>query len=357
MLQKIVRFTDKSRYCAEIISLNGIGVVGQEMLDEGMTVHSFSLKSWKIFFSLIALARLLRTIKPDIVQTWMYHGDFFGGVLAKICTKAKIIWGIRVTLDGKNLEQRSTWVLAYINALLSHFIPDVIISNSVDGRDSHIRSGYARKKFVLVPNGFETERYQFDKIKRIKSRTEWQIGDGDFVIGMAGRYVKQKDWLTFFKLIADLCKHNPNIKAVVCGSKMDNGNPALGAVIDELQIRDRIVMLGPISNMIDFYCGLDLFALTSIFEGFPNVVGEALAIGLPCVVTNAGECRELVEACYVAPCGAVSALSAMCQRIIDMDDLQLVKYKSELAHSLRARYDIKNIVQLQQEIYDSLVHG
>ncbi|MEI6286993.1 MAG: glycosyltransferase [Bacillota bacterium] len=355
MLQKIVRYTDKSCFDVEIISLNGMGVIGRELVADGIAVHAFSLNSKHFFSSLIAIARLLRKLQPDIVQTWMYHGDFFGGVLAKICTKAKIIWGVRVALHGKQLERRSTWALALLNALLSYFVPDVIISNSLDGRDTHIRFGYAKNKFILLPNGFETERFKFNSAKREEVRAQWQVNDQEFVIGMAGRYAAQKDWSTFLKLINELRKKNLQVKAIICGLDIDDENRDLIENIDKLDNKDSVILLGPLTNMIDYYCGLDLFVLTSLFEGFPNVVGEALAIGIPCVVTDAGDCRELVDDRYVAPCGEVSTLGVMCQMIIDMDKYRLAEHKEKLAKSLREKYDIKNIVIRQQDIYVNLM--
>src|SRR5690606_5143753 len=128
MLKRLVLNSNNlENFHHEVISLTDLGIVGQDLESAGIRVHTLGMNSLislpRMYFKLV---KLLKIIQPDVVQTWMYHADFLGGIAAKYVGVKKIIWGIRTT-DVTKGGSKLTVILRSICAKLSYSVPTNIV--------------------------------------------------------------------------------------------------------------------------------------------------------------------------------------------------------------------------------------
>ena len=106
-----------------VVSLTDIGPIVRQLIDAGISFNSIGMRNvMNVPFAFLKLRRLLFHFQPDIVQTWMYHADFLGGVAAKSLGFDNIVWNIRSTNIDKG-GSRATLIIRKICALLSYYIP------------------------------------------------------------------------------------------------------------------------------------------------------------------------------------------------------------------------------------------
>ena len=149
-LYKICKYDKYNKHV--VISLKGTGKYFYLLNKIGVKVYCLNLKFYAIY-QFLSFITLLKFLKPDVVQTWMYHADFFGGLAAKIVGIKNIFWNIR----NSNLDKKtkfSTKLVLKINAILSNFIPNKIISCSKNSIKIHHALGY-KNKFIYIGNGIK----------------------------------------------------------------------------------------------------------------------------------------------------------------------------------------------------------
>lgn len=270
-----------------IISLTQLGPIGFELKQAGYDVMALGMGGAtsvpKTFFKLRAE---LKKQQPDIVQTWMYHADFFGGLAAKTLGIKNIIWNIRNThIKAGGI---GNYIFRRTCGLLSYVIPKTIIYVSYSSQKEHLKAGFNPKNSNVIGNGFDTDKYAFSQSCRATYRVEMELSNDDFAIFSVGRSVPAKDHKTFIKSICIARESNPKIKGVLIGREIS---------LDIFEIteeqRTGFIVLGERSDISCILSAADAFCLHSITEGFPNVLGEAMSIGLPCVSTKAGD-AELI---------------------------------------------------------------
>lgn len=274
-----------------VISLMDMGKYGSILEQEGVKVYYLNINPSKIKFKkIIELYSLIRTLNPTIVQTWMYHADFLGGLTAKIAGVPKIFWGIRHSNLNINTIKKSTYIIMKICALLSYLIPYKIISCSRDAISSHINQGYKKNKFELVQNGYDLTKFKPNFDGKITFNYNKPI------IAMVARYDIQKDHQNLIKALSLLKSENINFHAVLVGTGMIKENKELVQLIlqNNLILNEDITLYGPCNNIPALMNGVDLHVLSSLGEAFPNVLAEAMACGVPCVSTNVGDANEIV---------------------------------------------------------------
>jgi glycosyltransferase involved in cell wall biosynthesis len=244
----------------------------------------------------LRLVRQIRSIRPDLVQTWMYHGDLIGGLAAKLAGVRRIVWGLHhTTLDAEG-SSRSTRYIARLNAALSRYVPSRIISCSNSGTAIHQTLGYAPDRFTVVTNGIDADEYRPDPALRARVRQEFDVPDGHLLLGCVGRYAPQKDHENFLRALAILSTEGRAFAALLVGRGTDPGNQRLVDRIDDLGLTNRVRLAGPRTDVPAIMNALDIHVLGSAFgEAFPNVVGEAMACGTPCVATDLGDCRVIID--------------------------------------------------------------
>lgn len=335
MLKRLVIHSiQKQQFEHIVISLTDLGVIGPELQNEGIKVYSLGMKNaLSTPIILIRLRKLLKVIKPNIVQTWMYHADFIGGIVAKSIGIRKIIWGIRTT-DVSQAKSNITVYLSKICAKLSYTIPDYIICAANVSRDYHVNLGYNRSKMIVIPNGFELDELLISEAYNLEIRNEINLSIDDITIGSIGRFNLDKNQRLFIVTASILIKKFPKLKFLIVGKDNTKDNVELMSWINEYGLSDSFRLLGLRDDVTKCLNAIDIFCLHSKTEGFPNVLGEAMAIGLPCVSTDVGDAAYIMgDLGKLVPTNNADELAKAIENIIhttlrDIEALDKLKLES-----------------------------
>lgn len=295
-----------------VVSLMDEGKYGPLLRRVGARVTCLNMPRGRLRLTgLWRLWRLLGVERPQVVQTWMYHGDFIGGTIARLAGVRRVCWGIRTSTLEPGKSSRSTIWIARFNARLSHWVPQVIICCSEKARVVHAALNYAADKMVVIPNGYDLAQFCPDLGARERLRREWQIPDDTFVIGMVGRLDPQKDHENLLAALATLKLRGVPFLGVLVGNGLVPDNPSIARLISAYGLDDNVRLLGQRGDIPAVMNALDLHVLSSAFgEAFPNVLAEAMACGTPCVTTHVGDAAEIVgETGWVVPPRDADALA------------------------------------------------
>lgn len=295
MLKRLVLYSQQNRkFHHDVISLTDLGVIGRDLKEAGIRVYTLNMRSALSIFSIyFSLRKLLKEIKPEVVQTWMYHSDLIGGLAAKSIGINNIIWGIRNTeLDSNSGIIKKT--IRKSCALLSYKIPKKIICVANKAKTSHENIGYCEEKMLVIPNGFDIHRFNVNNELRYKYRDELKVGHDRLVIGNIGRFTPAKNQVNFIKACLLLLKKGYDFDVIIAGRDISLNNFEIKQLVGD---KKNFKVIGEIDQPEKFYNAIDVFCLSSITEGFPNVLGEAMATKRICLTTDAGDAKEILGNC------------------------------------------------------------
>jgi glycosyltransferase involved in cell wall biosynthesis len=308
-----------------VISMLGMGKYGTLLREAGILVRCLNMPKGKISLKgLIYLWKLIRRIEPYAIQTWMYHADLIGGVIARIAGHQNLIWGIRNSTLVPGLTSRTTIFIARLCASLSYILPHKIITCAQSAMDVHVALGYSSSKFVVIPNGYDFQQFRPDSGARKKMRLGWGIDGKIAVLGMVARFDPQKDVDNLFQSLKIAYDSNPNFHCVLIGSGMDKGKNQLIETLTRNQLENKVTLLGPHNNIAAVMNALDVHILSSKFgEAFPNVLAEAMACGTPCISTDVGDAKIILNSTgWIVPPQSPQSLSDAI-----LEALELIKEK------------------------------
>jgi glycosyltransferase involved in cell wall biosynthesis len=321
MLHKLVSRIDRDRFDVHVISLTTAGEIGMSMIEEGISFRAINAaRSIPDPSAFIRLIRSLRNIRPDILQTWMYHSDLVGGFAARFVRSLPVAWNIRHSdLDPDHIRKRTIRVARWC-ARLSRRLPERIVCCSRASMETHAAIGYDRERMVVIPNGFDISMFKPDPGARNSIRDELGLRRDTPLVGLVARYHPQKDHRTFIRAAGILHAEMPGAGFVMCGGEVSPDNEDLVALISEAGLGDSVHLLGRRSDIERIQASLDVASSSaSSGEGFPNIIGEAMSCGVPCVVTDVGDSSEIVgDSGIVVEPGDPEALAAGWKRILAM---------------------------------------
>ncbi len=278
-----------------VISMMDNGKYGDLLKAENIEVHTLDMPIGKLTLSgIFKLYKLIRLKKPNVVQTWMYHANLIGGIIAKIARVKKIIWGIHHSSLDKKANKRSTILIAKFSAKLSRFIPSDIVYCAEKSYQVHSDIGYKCKSMQVVANGYELDKFYPNK-KNIENLTNnLNLNFTKNIIGFVARFDELKDHDNLFQALK-LLKQKVDFKCLLIGANMFETNNELIKLIRKYDLMENILLLGERSDIANLMNLLDIHILSSHSEAFPNVLCEAMACGTPCITTDVGDAGFIVK--------------------------------------------------------------
>lgn len=357
MLWKLLSRIDGTRCEPSVISLSA--AAPPVMLDafRKLGVHCELLGLRPGLGAASGLHRLvpaLRRLAPDLLQGWMYHGNVAASLAAAFMRpRVPVLWNVRATLMERMHEKRLTRIVIWASGRLSS-LPVRIINNSLVSATEHEqRVGYSRAGRVVLPNGFDTDAFRPCREARQALRQSLGLAEDTVLVGLAARYHPMKDHGSFLRAAQGVSRAHPDAHFVLAGEGVDSSNPELAACVAAYGLGGRVHLLGIRHDMHAVFAGLDVVAsASSSGEGFPNVIGEAMSCGVPCVVTDVGESALVVgDTGVVVPPRDAEALALAISRLIASG----AAYRARMGTSARQRvlekYSLESIVRQYEDLY------
>lgn len=356
-LLKLVSRMDRSRFRNHVICLADEGSLGPKISATGIPVNALHMPRGRVTLQgLMELRKLIRKIKPGILQTWMYHADLLGVLFGKLARISHICWNIRCSNMDLVRYPVTTRITVKLCAMLSA-LPHLIIANSQNGRSYHQGMGYKGNRWELIPNGFDLKNFKPDN--QGKERLAKELGLDDkplpFFIGYIARFDAMKDHPTFVDAASRLLRERSDVHFLLAGQHVDWKNRELTERIPK-DFYGNFHLLGERDDIERISAGLDIASSVSTGEGFSNVIGEAMACGVPCVVTDVGDSAFIVgkTGLVVRPRDSEGLLSAW-RQLLDLGRDARAELGKAARERIKACFDLSKIVERYEEVYTSLV--
>lgn len=318
-----------------VISLGSGGIFAPRLRELGVTVYELGMsKGRPDLFVPFKIARILRDNQIDVVSTWMYHADLIGGLGARL-VRIPVIWGIRNSTLSRQHTSLATRSIAALNAVVSKWLPTWIISCSVRAREIHEKLGYAPRKFRVIPNGVDVNKFKPDAVARDEVRNELGLDRSAPLVGLIARFDPQKNHQGFLNAFARVAAQVPTAHAVLVGGGTTVDNAELVRWIEEAGSCGHVHLLGPRQDIARIAAALDVSVLSSTYgEAFPSVLAESMSCGVPCVATDVGDASLIVgEVGAIVAVGDMAQLAEEICRVLLADEYQ----KRRLADAARSR--------------------
>lgn len=311
VLRRLIEGSDAGSFSWEVVSLTSIGPIGRELQSGGIPVHALEVSEPFGFAAAVPrLARLLRARRPDVVQTWMYHGDLVGGLAARLAGSMAVVWGVHAgspPLEGASFLERAG---LRTNASLSRRVPARIICCSHTTARVHASLGYDKTKMVVVPNGFAIDTAP------TTSEREQNVP----VVLRVGRDHPDKDIPTFLGALARIRQEGVEVRGVLVGPGLHRGNRKLVEQVRKAGLSEHVDLLGPRGDVDQLLRAASVAVSSSSGgEGLPLIVGEAMAAATPVVTTDVGDSALVVDdPARVVPPRNHDALGEAIKRVLEL---------------------------------------
>jgi glycosyltransferase involved in cell wall biosynthesis len=358
---------ESNGFTHKIFSLGPNDINAARFRSAGRDVRTFGLRgalaSGSIFQTyragtgLFRLAFELWQESPDLVQTWMYQSDIIGGVLGRLLGK-KVIWGIfNSNLSPNNYSRRTNRVISACG-VLAKWIPATIVACSEKGSASHREIGYPNTKIVGFPTGVDIGRFQKTILGRQMFRAANGVQPNRSVIGMLARWDVQKDHRTLLRSFEKVTRKQNELELWLAGGYgIDESNSELMAMIRELRLDDRVKLFGSLSeDLVKYYSSLDIFVLSSLGEGVPNVLLEAMSIGLPCIASEVGDVKRVLnDVGIVVPPGDIDFLASSIDTVLSLSKGEREDMGARSREKVLEHYSQSQMIESFSKIYEKVL--
>jgi glycosyltransferase involved in cell wall biosynthesis len=337
-----------------VVSLTDDGVFGAKLRAAGIGVTCLGMGGVAgSCLGMLALLRLLKRLRPQVVQTWMYHADLVGGIVSRLAG-VPVCWGIRNGNLAMERTKRSTRVIAKVCAWLSAVIPARIVSCSTNAGAAHREFGYA-DRFVVIPNGLDLEVWRPAPNRRVPVRDTLGVPQDSFLVGHIGRADPQKDHANLLAAFERFAAHQPRAHLLLVGAGLSAGDEYLRTLLRGRDLGSCLTALGPRDDVPELLQALDLFVLSSAGEAFPNVVIEAMACGIPCVVTDVGDSAAIVgDAGWTVPPHDAAAMANALQEAVLESPVEHLARRDRARRRIQRDYDVNRMAIAYQKLWNEI---
>ena len=280
-----------------------------------------------------------------------------GGVAARTTGFRNVVWCIRST-DIRKGGSKVTILIRKVCAWLSEYLPRAIVCAAESSRQVHEVVGYAPNKMQVIPNGFELEKLVPVNTSGAAVRDELGISKSCKVVISVGRFNPVKDHRSFIEAAGMVAAQRDDVRFILVGRGLESENPELQSMIEATHKRGAFYLLGERDDVPACLAASDIFCLHSVTEGFPNVLGEAMAVGVPCITTDVGDAAFLLDQPeWVVPAGSPKRLAEKILNMLSMPDSARKKLGETAALRIRGDFTMDVVSRKYFELYQSLLRS
>ncbi|MEQ1076353.1 glycosyltransferase [Acinetobacter johnsonii] len=340
MLARLIQCTEQ-QYEHVIIALMKTSEVYQSTLERCQSYYALGWNGINTLGTIKKLRGLLKQIQPKIVQCWMYHANALTSLsIIGLAQKPNVVWGIHHSLASPKDESISTKIALGISKILSQQA-SAIIYCAHSSMQQHQAFGFKNGNSQVIANGVFLDKFQPNL--ELHQPT---------VIGFAGTYRHAKGYPYLFETMGLLKDQDIIFKIAGSGASLEN--PELKALFDQYQLdSQKVHLLDQISDMPAFYQSIDAFLMTSITEGFPNVLVEAMASGLPCISTDVGDAKYIVQDLgAIVPPRNAHALAEEILAYVQKTEAEKHALKQATRERVEAHFSIEKVSQQYMQVWE-----
>jgi glycosyltransferase involved in cell wall biosynthesis len=352
VLVNLIRHGDKSRFEFEVATMYGQGVYWERLRDLGVPVHSLSFAPHVPLY-VPKLVWLCLTRRYNIVHTHLIGANVIAKPLAALCGVP-----VRINHDHCNdkLADPRRWVPVVdrlTNRLSSH-----VIAVSQSTREYAVKEEEVPASRVsTIYNGIDLDIYRPQPEKRAAARAALGLPPDAFVVAGIGRLVPQKNFSLFLDVAAAVLARNPRAFFVIAGTGQEERT--LRESARRLGIESRLRFLGYVAAMPELYPAIDMLLLTSLYEGLPITILEAMASGTVIVSSRLDGVGEIlldgVDSALV-PSGDTAAFTARVCELIDQPSLA-ARYAQAALEKVHAHYSAQSMARSVEAVYSAYLPG
>lgn len=354
MLFKLLSKTHKS-HVQTVVSMKDEGTIGPRIKALGVPVHTLNLGSTVPNpFCFFPMKSVVHQFRPDVIQGWMYHGNVMASLASKFSdSHPPVLWNIQQSVRRVSDYGWLTGLVIRFGAFISRD-PAKIIYVSHTGAGQHASLGYLGEKKIVIPNGIDCETFHPDDEARRQARAELGMGEDNVLVGLVARYHPMKDHAGFLAAAGQLARTHPRVRFVLIGKGVTNDQPAIQQLVGKHDLQNRILLLGERHDTPQLTAALDIACSASAWgEALSVAIGEAMACGVPCVVTDVGDSSYLVGDTGISvPPREPQALAEALGKLVDAGP----DYRHTLGDAARKRvendFSLPAIVRRYEEVYE-----
>jgi len=344
-------------HCQAVISLKDEGTIGPKIRELGIPVYSVGMRRWSPNpFRALPMISAARSFNPQVIQGWMYHGNLMASLAgAGMQHPTPVVWDIQQSITSVGSYGWMTGAVIRLGALVSKH-PSTIIYASRTGANQHENLGFHAARQIIIPNAIDCQAFHPDSTWARQIRDEFGFDDDTVLVGQVARFHPMKDHAGFLRAAALLVQRYPSARFVLIGTNVTMEQPVLRQLVVELQLQDRVVLLGERSDMPRLTAALDIACSPSAWgEAFSLAIGEAMASGVPCVVTDVGDSAFIVaDTGFSVPPSDAQALAHAIGQLIEAGP----DYRRQLGRAARRRieneFSLPEIARRFEELYQRL---
>ncbi len=339
-----------------VLTLTPAGILRDRVIASGAELVEMNMTKGRLSLAgLFGMVRVMRTAKPDVIQGWMYHGNFAATVLRDLALlRTPMVWSVHNTLEPKQPFSAVTR-LAYRACKAMSFRPKAIVYVSQAAAEQHAAAGFSPAGACVIPNGTDCDRFKPSASGRQSVRAALGIGEDVFLLGCFARWAAMKGHPNLMQSVAQLKARGLKPHLLLAGTQMERSNPELVALMQAAGVDDDCTCLGERRDVESLMTALDGLVLPSIYgEAFPMVLGEAMACEVPCVATDVGDSAFLLgDAGLVVPPADVGALTEVLARLMQMAPNERAALGAAARDRVKTRFSIETMILAYLDLYGS----
>ncbi len=353
---KIIPKLNNQQFQHRILTLFNHGDLAKELQKKGIIVETASIPrtliSMNTPFAIIKLIKAIKRINPSIIHTWLYHSNNLINILSPFFPTKTIINSIRH--DNPNAGSQKTKISARIGAYISKLTPKITVFCSQSSFENHKNIGYNTSKSIVIPNGFIIKEINKENANK-ELKHQLNIPDNHKVAITAARYTIEKDYPTLLKAIKLTIEKNDRVSFVLCGKGVDKSNLELMKLIRQLNIENNIHLLGHQSKIENLMAGADFLISSSYSEAFPNVIAEAMSLGVPCLASDTGATYIIMaDTGLITEPSNPEKLSKDILKFLNYDNSHLTLLGTKAKERIKNNFSLETCLLTYEKLYEAL---